>query len=183
MNREGGAMRRTFSVLFGVSIAAFTLGACGSSSTTTTTTAPTTTTTTPPSSAGATVATASSPYGTILVTGSGRTLYMLTADSATKSVCSTSCTSVWPPLTVTSVPKFGAGTKASLFGDIVRSDGAHQLTYNGHPLYTYAGDSAKGQQNGEGIASFGGTWFVVAAATGRAITTPHATTTTSPYGY
>ena len=103
--------------------------------------------------------------GTVLVAGNGRTLYLLTADSPGKSTCTASaCTGVWPPLLLpagASSPKAGTGATASLLGTATGSGGATQVTYKGWPLYMYSGDSGAGQANGEGISSFGGTWYAV----------------------
>jgi hypothetical protein len=57
----------------------------------------------------------------------------------------------------------------SMLGTISRSDGTKQVTYAGHPLYFYAGDSAAGQTNGQGINSFGGIWGVVSASSGQLV--------------
>lgn len=103
------------------------------------------------------------------------------------SACTSSaCTSAWKPLTVTAVPSFGPGVNGSMMGDLVRPDGSHQLTYGGHPLYTYSGDTASGQTNGERVSAFGGTWYVISAATGAPVTSATGngtTSTTSGYGY
>jgi hypothetical protein len=64
-------------------------------------------------------------------------------------------------------PKAGSGVQASLLGTINRSDNTTQVTYNGHPLYYYSGDSQAGQQNGQGLNNFGAAWFVVAPAGGK----------------
>ncbi|MBV8152218.1 MAG: hypothetical protein JOY59_11710 [Candidatus Eremiobacteraeota bacterium] len=91
------------------------------------------------------------------VNGSGRTVYVLSADRFNSSVCTASsgCTGVWP--IVTPPPNT---TLSSPWGSFVRADSTTQLTYSGNPLYTYAGDSASGQTNGQGINSFGGTWSI-----------------------
>lgn len=93
---------------------------------------------------------------TALVTSSGMTLYYNTSDT-TSSVCSGGCASAWPPVVSTSAP----GSVATLPGtlSLLTDANGSQVTYNGHPLYTYSGDSAPGQINGEGI---GGVWFVAA---------------------
>ncbi len=149
-----------------------------------------TTSTTPPSTAAATTSATvdtaqSTDYGTILVNASGRTLYMLTGDSSTASICTAACVAVWPPLTVTAAPTAGTGVTASLLSTIKRADGTRQVTYNGHPLYTFAKDTAPGQVNGEGINHFGGIWYVLNAA-GQPVTAKTAgsgtTTSTSSYG-
>ncbi len=165
--------------LLGVALA---MAACSSSGSTTTTTS--SGASGGSGAGGATVATASSKYGTILVNSAGDTLYMLSADSATKSICSASCVSIWPPLTTSGTPKAGSGVDGSKLGTLMRSDGTMQATYNGHPLYTFSGDNGSGQVNGEGITSFGGTWYVLGAS-GSPVTHSGSsgTTTTSGGGY
>jgi predicted lipoprotein with Yx(FWY)xxD motif len=124
-------------------------------------------------------------YGSVLVDSSGKTLYMLSSDTSSSSTCTGSCASIWPPLTTTASPTAGSGVTSSLLGTITRSDGSHQVTYGGHPLYSYVQDTAAGQVKGQGIVAFGGTWYVV-GTTGDAVTTavPAAPTTTSGgYGY
>jgi predicted lipoprotein with Yx(FWY)xxD motif len=95
----------------------------------------------------------------------GRTLYYLTGDTK-GHLCSTSaCTAFWPPLTVKSLHtkvKAGKGIIGKL-AVFKRADGKFQVTLRGKPLYRFAGDSAKGQANGEGIQSFGGTWHAMPA--------------------
>ena len=106
-----------------------------------------------------------SSLGTVLVAGNGRTLYLLTADSAGKPTCTASpCIGVWPPLLLpasATSPEAGAGATASLLGTATGAGGATQVTYKGWPLYMYSGDSGPGQNNGEGISSFGGTWYAI----------------------
>jgi len=107
----------------------------------------------------------------IVTTGSGHTLYDFTLDTPTTSGCTSStCTYVWPPLTVTGTPTVGPGLKASLVGTIRRPDGTMQVTYGGHPLYTYVSDTTPGDVSGQGITQSGGQWYVV-APDGRQITT------------
>ena len=110
----------------------------------------------------------SSKYGQILVDGSGRTLYLLTADSGTKSTCYGTCASVWPPDTTAGTPAH-SGVTASMVATTARTDHTTEVTYHGHPLYTFSHDSKSGDVNGEGIATFGGTWYVV-GVDGNAIT-------------
>jgi predicted lipoprotein with Yx(FWY)xxD motif len=111
--------------------------------------------------------TASSKYGQILVDGSGHTLYLLTADSGSKSTCYGTCASFWPPDHTTGTPS--SGVTASMVGTTTRTDNTMQVTYNGHPLYTFTHDTKAGDVNGEGVTNFGGTWYVV-GANGNAIT-------------
>jgi predicted lipoprotein with Yx(FWY)xxD motif len=84
------------------------------------------------------------------------------------STCNGECATDWPPLTTKSAPKAGAGVKASLLGTSKRADGTQEVTYAGHPLYTFAGDTAPGQTTGQGSAAFGAPWWVVTPA-GKAI--------------
>lgn len=110
---------------------------------------------------GAKLTVESSKYGTVLALSSGQTLYMFTADSSTASKCTGGCAGLWPPVDGNHVVA-GAGVKSSMIGTIARGGGT-QLTYDGHPLYTYAGDTSAGAVAGEGINSFGGLWYVVGA--------------------
>lgn len=94
---------------------------------------------------------------TVLTNAEGLTLYYLTTDTATTATCTGTCTGIWPPLLFTGT---GSPTSASpLSGTLsaVADGNGNQVEYNGHPLYTYANDTAPGQANGEGV---GGTWFV-----------------------
>jgi predicted lipoprotein with Yx(FWY)xxD motif len=108
-----------------------------------------------PSSGGpsgaATVAAASTKLGTILVDGSGRTLYLFAKDQPDQSACAGACAAAWPVDQTSGAPRAGDGVKASLLGSIKRGDGTTQVTYNQHPLYYYSGDNQAGQQNGQGI--------------------------------
>ena len=115
----------------------------------------------------ATVTATSTNLGTILVDGSGRTLYLFEKDQPDQSACSGTCATAWPVDNSSGAPKAGSGVKASLLGTIKRSDGATQVPYNHHPLYYYSGDTGPGQQNGQGLNAFGAAWFVVAPAGGK----------------
>jgi predicted lipoprotein with Yx(FWY)xxD motif len=95
----------------------------------------------------------------------GRTLYYLTGDTKAHKCSTSTCTSFWPPLTVKSlhtkvVKGKGISGKLTVFK---RPDGKFQVALRGKPLYRFAGDSAKGQANGDGIQSFGGTWHATPA--------------------
>jgi|SoimicmetaTmtLAA_FD_contig_91_5005_length_893_multi_2_in_0_out_0_2 predicted lipoprotein with Yx(FWY)xxD motif len=103
----------------------------------------------------------SATLGQVLTNSSGRTLYLFEQDSGTTSACTGTCASTWPALTVTGQPTAASGLTASMLGTAMRADGSTQVTYNGHPLYVYSGDSAPGQTNGEGIS---GVWFAVGAS-------------------
>jgi predicted lipoprotein with Yx(FWY)xxD motif len=110
---------------------------------------------------------------TVVVSAQGRTLYALSPETTRHLLCkSTQCLSVWPPLTVSSRKaklKAGSGVHGSL-GILTRSNGALQVTLRGLPLYRYSGDSGKGQANGQGIKSFGGTWRAATATAGSSKT-------------
>jgi predicted lipoprotein with Yx(FWY)xxD motif len=105
-----------------------------------------------------TVNVATSPLGQILIDVEGRTLYLFMNDTANTSVCTGGCAQNWPPLLVTGAPTGGLGVEASKLGTTSRADGGTQVTYNGHPLYHFASDSAAGETKGQGV---GGNWFVV----------------------
>jgi predicted lipoprotein with Yx(FWY)xxD motif len=121
-------------------------------------------------SGGASVALANSKLGKILVEGEGRTLYLFEADKGTTSTCEAACATAWPPLTTADQPVAGAGVSASELGITKRRDGTTGVTYNGHPLYTFSGDSADGQTLGQGVDAFGAEWYALSAA-GNAIET------------
>ena len=100
--------------------------------------------------------------GKVLADGQGRTLYLFEKDHGMSSSCSGACASIWPPLTAIGKPRAGAGLAASKIALIKRSDGTMQVTYGGHPLYTYAGDAKPGDTKGEGLNQFGAEWNVLA---------------------
>jgi len=108
-----------------------------------------------------TVAVAKTGLGKVLVDSSGRTLYLFKKDTGTQSQCTDACASNWPPLLADGAPLAGSGAKASLIGTTTRPDGTSQVTYNGHPMYTFVGDQKAGQTNGEGLNAFGARWFAL----------------------
>ena len=99
--------------------------------------------------------------GSFLVDSKGMTLYLYTVDSTNTSNCYGSCAGYWPPLLTTGAPTGGSGVTASLLGTTKRTDGTTQVTYNGWPLYYYAGDKAAGDTKGENVQ---GVWFVITPA-------------------
>jgi predicted lipoprotein with Yx(FWY)xxD motif len=106
--------------------------------------------------------------GTVLVNGEGRVLYMFTPEKGGKITCTTSsgCIKFWPEIDLpsgTTAAKAGPGVKSSLLGTVKGATGT-EVTYNGWPLYTFAGDSAAGTAKGQGQVSFGGTWYVLNGA-------------------
>ena len=92
---------------------------------------------------------------TVLVNAKGFTLYWFVPDTPTRSNCNGSCAAYWPPL---AGPVTVAPGVSGRFGTVKRSDGSLQATYNGHPLYTYVGDSAPGKASGNGLNLNGGVW-------------------------
>lgn len=114
-----------------------------------------------PLATGDPVAAKSNSLGMSLVDGRGRTVYVFANDSANVSRCDGACAADWPPVPAPSpLPASLPGIKGAL-GTTARSDGSHQLTVAGHPVYTFSGDSAAGQTNGQGITLNGGLWTVV----------------------
>jgi len=110
------------------------------------------------------VATAPSGLGRILVDGHGRTLYLFEKDRHGSSACAGACASYWPPLLTNGKAVAGKGAKRSLLGSIRRTDGTRQVTYAGHPLYLFYGDTKRGQTNGEGLTDFGAGWYALSSA-------------------
>jgi predicted lipoprotein with Yx(FWY)xxD motif len=102
--------------------------------------------------------------GTILVDSKGRTLYLFRSDSGSKSTCLGACAGTWPPLRATGKPTVSGRATAARVGTTTRSDGKQQVTYNGHPLYLYAGDEKAGDTRGQGLTDFGASWYVLTPA-------------------
>ena len=157
-------------------VVALVLASCGSDNnySTSPTTAPPATST--GAAGSATVDVGSTNLGSVLADAQGRTLYLFQADSGTTSSCTGSCAVAWPPLRADSQPTVANGVNSSLLGTTPRTDGSAQVTYNGHPLYTFVKDTATGQTNGAGVNAFGGLWYALSPAgdqvTGAATGTP-----------
>jgi len=121
-----------------------------------------------PASSGSTAATVIESHAgsaaPFLTNSSGRAVYLWAADSMNKSMCSGACAQAWPPVTSMGQVTAAHGAKAADLGTITRSDGTKQVTYLGHPLYYFAGDSGPGQTNGQGSDSFGAKWWLVTPA-------------------
>lgn len=162
------------------------IAACGSSGTPSashsTTNAPAAHASMTPQSGGSTVTimTQSTSKGTVLTNGQGRTIYWFAIDTPTTSNCNGSCASFWPPVVGKAVAAAGT-TLPKGFGTITRSDGTIQATYDGHPLYTYMGDTAAGQMNGNGKNLSGGLWWAM-TPTGAKLGAPSGGSTSSPAG-
>jgi predicted lipoprotein with Yx(FWY)xxD motif len=149
---------------------ALALGACAADDAATTTTAAATTTaapdttTTAAAAADGSIVLASTDLGDILTDSEGRTLYLFNPDAQGDSTCYDDCADAWPAFVEEG--SAGEGVDASLLGTTTRTDGAVQVTYNGWPLYYFAGDVAPGDTNGQALNDV---WWVVDAA-GNAVT-------------
>ena len=183
-------MTRPFGLAALATAAALALAACGSSSTSSTsgagaapaygggaTAAPS------GSTAASVVSTKTSSLGTFLVDGQGRALYLFEKDKGDKSTCSGACAAAWPPLTTSGKPTSGGTVQAGKLGTTTRSDGTHEVTYNGHPLYLYAGDSKAGQTTGQGLDQFGAEWYVLNGAGKKVEGGEDDSSSSNPYGY
>jgi predicted lipoprotein with Yx(FWY)xxD motif len=159
-----------FGAALGVALLA---AACGSSAGSSSSTSATATLAAPASAASAATAmvisTKSSSAGMFLTSGSGRAVYLWVKDGKDQSACTGACASTWPPVTTTGPVIASGGVVAGDLGTITRSGGVKQVTYDGHPLYYYVGDTAAGTVNGQGSTGYGAYWWVL-APTGSAIT-------------
>ena len=165
-------MRRIWGAV-GLAAAVLAIAACGSSASSSSS---------PAAGSSATTLKSTTINGTQVLTNSaGFTLYWFAPDTSTTSKCTGSCAAFWPP--VKGPATAGSGVTGTL-GTITRPDGSTQAAYDGHPLYTYAGDSAPGQAKGNGLNVSGGVWHEVTVSGGAA---PAASTTPSAggggYGY
>jgi predicted lipoprotein with Yx(FWY)xxD motif len=143
---------------------ALAVASCGGSGVTTLSAPPTT-------DVSLTLTVQRSPVGPIVATGGGDTLYDFGPDTPTSSACDNDgCVFQWPPLTVSGPIRVGRGVDQSLVSTIRRPGGATQVTYGGHPLYTYNLDVTPGVVMGQAIDQDGGLWYVINPA-GHQITT------------
>jgi predicted lipoprotein with Yx(FWY)xxD motif len=113
------------------------------------------------SSGSSTLSVADTSLGKVLVNSNGRTVYDFAKDTGSKSMCTGGCASEWPPVTTSGKASVGGGLTKSMVGTTHRSDGKTQVTYNGHPLYTFSGDAKAGDTNGQGLDDFGGKWWAL----------------------
>jgi predicted lipoprotein with Yx(FWY)xxD motif len=152
------------------------LAACGSSS-------PSSSSTTSGGTAasGSQIKTGSTTVGTILENSAGHAIYWFAIDTPTKSNCTGSCLTYWPPVKGPVTAASGVSLPGT-FGTIKRADGTTQATYMGHPLYTYVGDSSAGQVGGNGKNLSGGLWWAMTPSGAKATKTG-TSTSSGGYGY
>jgi len=124
--------------------------------------------------AGTTVTTKNTKLGTILVTSSGKTLYLDAGDKPGHFACTGGCLGAWPPLSTSGKPKAAGKVRASMLGT-VKNGKVTQVTYNGHPLYTFTSDTSGNPTSGEGINGF----YVVSPSGVKITHAPSTTTTTT----
>jgi predicted lipoprotein with Yx(FWY)xxD motif len=105
--------------------------------------------------------TRSSAYGKVLFDRRGRVLYSFAPDRGKTSTCYGGCAAAWPPFTVNRAPTAGVGVHSGLLGTTRRRDGSLQVTYAGHPVYYFTGDTKPGHITCQNVSSFGGLWLVV----------------------
>lgn len=99
--------------------------------------------------------------GKLIVDSKGMTLYDFHKDKGGKSACYGACAKGWPPLLTEGKPQAGEGAMASKLGTVKRSDGTTQVTYAGHPLYTFVEDKKPGEANGNDVDAFGAEWYAL----------------------
>lgn len=107
--------------------------------------------------------------GKILVAANGFTIYVFTKDKRNVDNCQSTkgCASVWPAVTTSGKPTGGSGVKGSMLGTIKLKSGAKQVTYGGHPLYTFSGDSQAGETSYVNTSEYGGRWVAINASGGE----------------
>jgi predicted lipoprotein with Yx(FWY)xxD motif len=113
----------------------------------------------------------SSQYGRVLFTSAGKALYVFEADKGKTSRCYGACATSWPPLLTKGAPLAGTGVDHMLLGATMRKDGTDQVTYKGHPLYTYSRD-AVGKAGCQHVDNFGALWLVI-EPDGRVVMSAH----------
>jgi predicted lipoprotein with Yx(FWY)xxD motif len=99
--------------------------------------------------------------GMVLVDSNGMTLYDFHKDKGTTSSCYGPCAEAWPPMLTEGEPSVGNGASSSKLGTTERKDGTTQVTYAGHPLYTFVEDKKPGEANGNDVSAFGAQWYAL----------------------
>ena len=153
-------MRNRWLAAAGLAAVTVMLAACGSSAASSPSAGSTANVVVP---AGSGIKTVSISQGKVLTNAKGRTLYWYAIDTANKSNCNGKCATFWPPVPAST--KVSGVSLPGKFGSITRSDGSKQLTYDGHPLYTFVEDTKPGTDKGNGITTSGGAsadlWWAV----------------------
>jgi predicted lipoprotein with Yx(FWY)xxD motif len=173
-------MNKTWLAPAGLAAAALMIAACGSSTSSTSSTPPAAAASGAPAASSSALKTMTIGGVTVLTNAQGFTLYWFAPDTSTTSKCNGSCATFWPP--VKGPATAGAGVTGKL-ATITRADGSTQATYNGHPLYTYKGDTAPGQDKGNGLNLSGGVWHDVTASGAAAPAPSTSTSSGGGYGY
>jgi predicted lipoprotein with Yx(FWY)xxD motif len=166
--------RTTYALALMALVAALAIAGCGSSSDSSSSggsggaygggeSSATTAKSPPGAESGAAVLTvASAPkVGAVLVNAEGFTVYDFHKDKGTTSSCYGACAEGWPPVTSEGAPTSGEGAMASKLGTTMRKDGTTQVTYAGHPLYTFVEDKKPGEANGNDVSAFGAQWYAL----------------------
>ena len=175
-------MRNRWLVPVGAIAATLVVAACGSSTTGSSSgsgSGSSPAASAPAASSGGALSTMKVGGATLLTNAKGFTLYWFVPDTSTTSKCDASCIHYWPP--VPGPASAGSGVKGTL-GVITRSNGAKQATWNGHPLYTYIGDTAPGMAKGNGLNLSGGVWHEIALS-GAAAPASNASPSSGGGGY
>jgi predicted lipoprotein with Yx(FWY)xxD motif len=175
-------MRNSWLVPVGAIAATLVIAACGSSSSTTGSSGGSGGGSSPAAAVtGGALGTMKVSGATLLTNAKGFTLYWFVPDTPTTSKCNGTCAHYWPP--VPGPAKAGSGVTGTL-GTITRSNGTKQATWNGHPLYTYVGDTAPGMAKGNGLNLSGGVWHEI-TLTGKASAAakPKSSSSGGAYGY
>jgi predicted lipoprotein with Yx(FWY)xxD motif len=166
---------RTGRLLLGATAAATLFTACGGADTT--------------SSGGgagaggaATISMTQAGQNNVLTGPNGKTVYTLVDSSGKPVACTSACVAVWPPVATTGTPQAANGVTATLTS-VAASDGSTQVAANGDPLYYYSGDSSTGQTNGQGLMSFGGTWYALQPSGQKVSGSSGGASPTNPGGY
>jgi predicted lipoprotein with Yx(FWY)xxD motif len=154
--------------------------ACSSGGSSSSSSTPAATSTPTGSAAALVITTKSGSAGSFLTNGSGRAVYMWAKDGMDKSECSGACASAWPPVLASGTVTAAGGAVAKDLGSITRSDGSKQVTYDGHPLYYFAGDTGPGTTNGQGSNGFGAKWWLVAPSGAIFTAVPGTSPSSSP---
>jgi predicted lipoprotein with Yx(FWY)xxD motif len=166
--------RKYFAAAALAGLAALAVAGCGSSGSSSTPAAA--------ASSGPAVNSSSSSLGTIVTDAKGRTLYLFSRDTGTKSTCLGACATEWLPYAAASKPAAGGGVTAGSITLVKRADGTKQVALAGHPLYYFTGDQSAGQMNGQGVNDFGAKWFTVAPS-GASVTAAAKSDSGGGYSY